>query len=155
MRTSHLVATATLALGLVAGTGGTAWAGGVERFTLPDEQFPVDNPCTGASTLLTLTDQQLLVREAEDGNGAFHITQHVAADWHTEDGFSGRFRDNFGVTDADPGTFTDFVLHQQVRFVGRNASGRVAKFRGSYVVRQTPDGPRAQVEFEEATCVGR
>lgn len=159
MRRSHRLSSIGLGLGLavvgVLGASAPAVAGGAERYSLPDQQVPTENPCTGQSTLLTFTDLQVLLREALDSNGKLHFFEHIRANWHTEDGFSGRFRDNFGVMDADPGTFSDFVAHQQVRFVGRDASGRVVRFRVVFVANVTPEGPRASVDVQEASCSGR
>jgi hypothetical protein len=141
-------------LGVLAAAAPAA-AGAAVHHSLPDQQVPVDNPCTGQPTLLTFTDQQVLLRESLDANGKLHFVEHIRASWHTEDGFSGRFRDSFGVLDADPGTFTDFVAHQQVGFVGQDSSGRVVRFRLVFVANVTPEGLRASVDVQEASCSGR
>lgn len=152
-RTRRLFAT-ILSVAL-AGTLFTMPASAAPFETFPIEYaFPVDNPCTGQETELSLTGV-VHVREQLTAGGTFHLLERFDATWTTADGFAGTARQVVTVTDRNPGTFDDFVVHLTLHFIGRDANGRVVQSRELFVLNLRDGDTIVQRERLTARCSDR
>jgi hypothetical protein len=124
-----------------------------ETFAI-EHAFPVDNPCTGQTTELSLTGV-VHVREQLTDGGTFHLLERFDAAWTTADGFAGTARQVVTVTDRNPGAFDNYAVHLTLHFIGRDASGRVVQSRELFVVNLREGDAIVQREQLTARCSGR
>jgi hypothetical protein len=123
--------------------------------TVPfDDAYPVVNPCTGETTMLTLSGVAH-VREQLTPGGTFQLLERFDVTWTTDDGFAGTARQVGTVTDRAPGTFDDLVTHVTLHFIGRDDSGAVVRSRELSVLNLRDGAAIVERHRLDGRCTGR
>jgi hypothetical protein len=118
----------------------------------PDFEQPFVDACTGELRTVVFTDNQIVVRQAQDAAGNFHEVLALSGNWSSGT-YTGTFQNPRIVNDLNPSFFDDYSFTEVIVARGGDGSGTLVTLQATTHIRIRDGQVTASVERVDARCV--